>query len=578
VGLLREAAHWALATGAPEAAVTYLERAEAELEPADDPAPLLLELGGAKLQAGDPTATEELGRAIELARETRTRALARTELSVALFAGGQFMSSMQVLEEGIEEVAAEDPELAQRMEANLLANFDSAGPGLSGIPASIGERVSRLRSASYQHPSPSGRLVLCALANEERLGGGCAGDMMALAVQGLADGTLLSAEGPASPCFRHAVAALIACDELERAAAILTIALGDAQRLASVTGLWYASLWRGAANLRRGLLLDAEADARAPLDSGYQQLVTGVTPARAILAFSLGAQGRLDEAWATANAIPEPNPPSLLTFWPLHLRATLNVAGGDYEAAIHDLERVCELYERITGLAEWRKPAIGLFEHRSLLARAWLCLGEIDSARAMVDEERPLAQAFGTHRAIGVNLHTSGLIEKGQAQIDTLRRATEELARSQSRLEYAAALCDYGAALRRANRRSEARVPLREARAIARAARAKPLHDRAVQELRATGERVSRPDVTGVDALTASEQRIASMAATGASNKDIAQALFVTTKTVETHLGHVYQKLHLSGRNKLAAALGDGGTLTERALDPNFAAASQPTS
>lgn len=576
VGLLRDAARWALAAGAPEAAVAYLDRALAEVDPGDDPAPLRLELGQAKLQAGDPSATEELGRAIELSRDSRTRATARTGLSVALFVSGDFVRSIQTLEEGIDEAAREDPELARRMEAHLLVNLSMAGPGLSDVPTSISERVTGLRSARHPRPSLADRLVLCALAYEERNGGGRAADAIAPADQGLADGTLLAAEGPGSPCFYIAIAALVGCDELERAVALLTVALGEARRLASVTGFCYASLWRGAANPRRGRLLEAEADARAALDTGDRQSVTGVAPAGAVLALSLGAQGRLDEASAAVNAIPEPNPTSLTTFWPLHSRAILNLAAGDYEAATRDLERCQELYERIWGLVAWRKPAIGFLQHRSLLGRALLGLGKIDSARAVVEEERPLALALGTHRAIGVNLHTAALLERGEAQIDAFKRATDELARSQSRLEYADALCDFGAALRRANRRSEARGPLREVVALARAARAKPLQDRAVQVLKATGERVSRPDVAGVDALTASEQRIASMASAGASNRDIAQSLFVTIKTVETHLAHVYRKLDLSGRSELPAALGDRVTSRESLLDAHLSAAGQP--
>jgi DNA-binding CsgD family transcriptional regulator len=61
--------------------------------------------------------------------------------------------------------------------------------------------------------------------------------------------------------------------------------------------------------------------------------------------------------------------------------------------------------------------------------------------------------------------------------------------------------------------------------------------------------------VTGADALTASERRVAELAADGLTNRDVAQALFVTTKTVETHLGHVYRKLGVSGRDELGARL-----------------------
>ena len=57
--------------------------------------------------------------------------------------------------------------------------------------------------------------------------------------------------------------------------------------------------------------------------------------------------------------------------------------------------------------------------------------------------------------------------------------------------------------------------------------------------------------------LTASEQRVAELAAEGLSNPEIAQALFVTRKTVETHLGHVYRKLDIRGRGKLVHALAE---------------------
>ena len=198
-----------------------------------------------------------------------------------------------------------------------------------------------------------------------------------------------------------------------------------------------------------------------------------------------------------------------------------------------------------------------------------------DGARALVDEELPLARALGTHRAIGMSLHTAGLLEHGDARIQMLKHATDELAHSQSRLEYAQALYDYGAALRRANRRSQARVPLQTALAISREARAGPLRDRAAQELKATGARVSRPGLTGVDALTASEHRIASMAGGGMSNRDIAQALFVTVKTVEMHLGRAYNKLNLNGRTQLAAALGDRAMPSESELGTRIAGPSR---
>jgi DNA-binding CsgD family transcriptional regulator len=129
------------------------------------------------------------------------------------------------------------------------------------------------------------------------------------------------------------------------------------------------------------------------------------------------------------------------------------------------------------------------------------------------------------------------------------------LARSPARLEHARAFTDLGAALRRANRRSEARGPLDEALALARRCGAHALAERAATELRAAGGRSSKPERGGVEQLTASERRVAELAGEGYSNPQIAQALFVTRKTVETHLGNVYRKLDISGRGELGKAL-----------------------
>jgi DNA-binding CsgD family transcriptional regulator len=554
--LLREAAQWALAAGVPDAAVVYLARAAAELDLGDDPAPLLLELGNAKVQAGDPSARADLGRAIELARDVRTRASARMALSVVLFAAGEAVRSIQTLDEGLDEVAAEDPELAERMEGHLLSNIVSVGPSLVMFPRRVGERMERARSAHKPRDTVAGRMVLCALAYEEMIGGGAAADVVQLADQALANDELLHADGPGSTPMLRAMVALLMCDELERAAAAFTRAMAEARRLASPPAFAWASAWRSFANSRLGRLVDAEADAHAGLESGDQHLSGyGLTLSRLWLALSLTEQGRLDEAGEVLRHIPDPDPPSLVTYAVVEARARFHLAGGKYESLAQDYQLCRRLDEHTASLVDWRRPATGLINYRTLGARALIGLGDLDGARALLDEEMPLAKAFGTHRAVGMALHAAGLLARGDARIETLQHAAEELAQSQSRLEYARVLCDYGTALRHANRRFEARAPLRTALAIARDARAQPLRDRVAQELQASGVRVSRPGLTGVDALTASEYRIASMAASGTSNREIAQALFVTVKTVETHLGHVYDKLDLTRRAQLAGVL-----------------------
>lgn len=127
-------------------------------------------------------------------------------------------------------------------------------------------------------------------------------------------------------------------------------------------------------------------------------------------------------------------------------------------------------------------------------------------------------------------------------------------------LEHGRSLVDLGSALRAGNRPFEARVPLRHGMDIAHRCGALPLAQRAREELRATGARPRRLLHTGVDSLTASERRVAQMAAEKLSNPKIAQALFVTRKIVETHLSHVYRKLGIASRQQLAERLADAST------------------
>src|SRR5919197_3181969 len=109
--------------------------------------------------------------------------------------------------------------------------------------------------------------------------------------------------------------------------------------------------------------------------------------------------------------------------------------------------------------------------------------------------------------------------------------------------------------LRRRNRRAEAQKLLREALDTAHRAGAGMLADYADTELRATGARPRRVVLTGLDSLTPSERRIAELASQDLTNREIAQMLFVTDRTVEGHLTSVFRKLHLDTRTELPAAL-----------------------
>ena len=165
------------------------------------------------------------------------------------------------------------------------------------------------------------------------------------------------------------------------------------------------------------------------------------------------------------------------------------------------------------------------------------------------------AREFGAPWGLGMALRAAGVVEQGARGIALLQEAAAVLKVSSCRLEHANALVELGAALRRTNQRAQAREHLRAGLDLAYRCGAAPLAEHAQHELAATGARPRRLVLSGLESLTASERRIAELAATGMSNPDIAQRLFVTRKTVETHLGHVYMKLDLTGRHQLAGAL-----------------------
>jgi DNA-binding NarL/FixJ family response regulator len=119
----------------------------------------------------------------------------------------------------------------------------------------------------------------------------------------------------------------------------------------------------------------------------------------------------------------------------------------------------------------------------------------------------------------------------------------------------ARAQADLGALLRRDNRRAEARDLLREALDVAHHAGAREISEKAEAELRATGARPRRTMLTGLEALTASERRVAELAVEGLTNPQIAQSLFITRRTVEGHLTQVFSKLGVDSRQALPDAL-----------------------
>jgi DNA-binding NarL/FixJ family response regulator len=233
----------------------------------------------------------------------------------------------------------------------------------------------------------------------------------------------------------------------------------------------------------------------------------------------------------------------------LHARGALNAARLEFRPALDALLACGVRQER------WGAHNPSVIAWRSEAALAHHALGERDRAVALAGEELRLAKRFGAPRAVGNALRALGLTDEGSGRIATLREAVEVLAASYARLDHARALFDLGGALRRANERAAAREPLRAAFELASRCGAAPLAERARGELAATGARPRKPVLTGVDALTPMERQAASLAAKGMTNPQIAQALFISRKTVEKRLSDASRKLAIRSRDELAGAL-----------------------
>jgi ATP/maltotriose-dependent transcriptional regulator MalT len=304
----------------------------------------------------------------------------------------------------------------------------------------------------------------------------------------------------------------------------------------------------------RGALIDAEADGRAALEALPDRNVWFRTSGHGWLAQILVERGAVDEAAGLLDAVEATVAPDAFSRAPLlRGRALVEAARGDHRAA---LARALELGDTLSAFGHTNPPA-SYPAWRSLAALEHHALGETPAALAIAQEEVELARAWGAPRTLGRSLRILGLIQGGDEGIAHIREAVAVLEPSPARLEHAYALANLGAALRRANQRAEARDHLRLALELAQRCGATLLAEQAHEELIATGARPRRIVQSGAASLTPSERRIAAMAAEGLSNRDIAQALFVTLRTVEMHLSNAFRKLGVSSRTQLPAALAE---------------------
>jgi DNA-binding CsgD family transcriptional regulator len=333
----------------------------------------------------------------------------------------------------------------------------------------------------------------------------------------------------------------------------LEVAFARARQDGSLFGFAYASTFRSHLARIRGALADAEADALQGLDvaarvPGWRFALAGVLDALVSVFLERGKVGEAEAALAEhglAGELADSVPARLL----LASRGHLRLAQGRTREGVADLLELIDREER-TGPAN-----LCLTPHRSLAALGLARLGDVDRAISLADGAVVRARVWRAAAGLGTALRHAGLVHGGNHGLELLAEAAEVLEGSSAVVARAWALIDLGAALRRAGRRSEAVDLLRSGMDLAHQCGADPLAARARQELVAAGARPRRRAITGVESLTASERRICQLAVQGMTNREIAQALFVTLRTVEVHLTHAYQKLQIASREELPRSL-----------------------
>ncbi|WP_433375703.1 ATP-binding protein [Actinoplanes sp. CA-142083] len=528
VRTLRAAAEGAGRRGAPESAAAFLRRALAEPppDPADE-AEVRCRLGLVVAAQVGPGALGLLDSAVEMAVDPGQRSRIALSCARALGLAGYFEDAMRVCRRGLDCASSSDPALVSRLEAELV-----------GLACMRADGMAEARALSL-HASDLPLWRVCG-AWEALCDVRPAGEVVPLLT------TEFPAEDADSILTTFAKFILMVYGEIdvarERCTELIDLARPRGWRIA----LAHGSFLRAMAHLAAGRIRDAEADARLAYDfkrinSPTPALLWSIFP----LAEALIELDELDEAAAVLDTAGDLLESTIMTGLTLERRARLRLAQHRPADAHADLTAAAETWKQMDaqhpGLAAWRVDD----------CRALVALGDIPAARSLATEHLALATRLGLPVPRAAGLRALAATLDHEAAIAPLEEAVALLADTPFRLDHVRALVDLGATLRRANHRAAARAQLGRAVVLAERCGMRLLARRCHDELRALG---ARPRGTAVS-LTPAEHRVATMAASGLSNREIAQQLYVTRRTVETHLTHVFQKLGCDARAQLVTHL-----------------------
>jgi DNA-binding CsgD family transcriptional regulator len=542
VEVLTTAAARASGRGEHLAARRFLRRALTEPPPRGKGGGLAVELALADAAVGTADAVGRVRAALTLVDDRDQRIRVLGALARLLFARSEFAAAGEAADLAMAESDPADPLAGQ-----LLAHRMVIGAVGLDTGTVAGARFNELMAADEPPAEPA---LLAQLAHATVAVGGPASRVREFAQRALIG--LGGDDGFYGIISGTAVMALLYIDELDLAAAAIERAQAQARHSGSLMALGTATHQRAELLYYQGQLAEAVSAAQQTLDvcrAGCDLCVGWVVPVLAEAHLDCGQLDAARQALQLVDGFPTDRAEHTLA---LTARGRLALAQGDPAAALRDLRAAGDLAERV-GMAQ---PT--MLPWRIWASAAATQLGNRQLALELAQAALEGARAVGTPRTLGTALRAAGLATGGTPGEELLTEAVSVLRRSPSALERARALVALGTVQRESGHHAAAREPLRQGLELAEKLGAAPLAARARTALHAVGGRQRAPrGANGHDALTRTERRVAELAALGLTTPEIAQRLYLSPKTVDWHLGHVYQKLGVSSRRQLTATLGD---------------------
>lgn len=554
LAVLRDAAAEAPGRATAKAAVRYLQRALTAALTETQRKDVRVELAKASAQVAPAMALWHLRQALDAAVGPHDRAAIAVDYGMAAVGTPNAPEAVRVLgtvldtlPDGRAGVTLAERELRTSVEAALLVTAVNEKAAMATV---------RERARAWPVPlgdSPAERRLLSVASAYAALEGRPAREAASLARRALR----VEEAAPAGWWVLGSSLVLGLADEADEALTGLERALATT-RARSEPRLHIAALANRSLTLHGiGDVTAALDAARAAVEFAAQSERTAGTPMPHIaLSTALLSQGRADEADAILDRIGGRGTDRHIWEWHHYLYAK-----GRARRELGDLEGALEVWRQcgrslaeagVTNpvLAPWWLPAT------TTLSR----LGRGVEAAATIARAEESIRRWGTPRARGTGLLAAAMATGGRARLDLLSEALEVLADSPARLEHAKAAYQLGHELLSRDDAPAARRHLRLAIELATRCGYHALGAVARNLLVTAGGRMPQLAASPLDSLTESERRIAALAKRGVSNREIAEALFITPRTVEMHLTNVYRKLDVRGRTDLPGGLGSHKT------------------